>query len=367
MSKRVRMPDTNAWTVEDWRDLWQSMEAVRNRIRERHGMAPLSPSGGPVGRLVGAAAKIVNLWDLYQADDNSVSPHDYFQGQDFADLAQAVADVHRIEAWAITLGTSRNYRRNSIAAVKAAFAWGARMGLLESDPVVRTPKPPPERRRAIPSRTDVDKLLEATEGTAFGQLVRVLADTGCRLGDAASLESRHVRWSERIAVLDSHKTDRATGDKVVPLTPRVLELLRDLADRYPDGTLLRTTRGNAWSTSSAAHEFVHWRQRLELPASLTAHGIRHRFVTDATRVLPRPVVAALLGYASTEVIDRIYDHSPDEVRESAAAMTAALDAVSRDSAGSRTPSSGPEPDAGTAKPPRPEPRRGTPRRRPGRG
>ncbi len=107
--------------------------------------------------------------------------------------------------------------------------------------------------------------------------------------------------------------------------------------------------------------------KVELPASLTAHGIRHRFVTDATRVLPRPVVAALLGYASTEVIDRIYDHSPDEVRESAAAMTAALDAVSLRSADTRPPASPePEPDAGKAKPHRPEPRRGTPRRRPGR-
>lgn len=275
---------------------------------------------------------------------------------------------HHVEAWAITLGESRNYRRNSIAAVKAAFAWGARMGLLESDPVVRTPKPPPERRRAIPSRADVDRLVEATAGTPFGAIVLVLADTGCRLGDAASIEARHVRWDERVAVLDVHKTDRVSGDKVVPLTPRVLKLLRDLSSRHPTGPLLRTTRGNQWRTWAVAHEFVHWRKRLGLSDALTAHGLRHRFVTDAVGVLPRPVVAALLGYSSTEVVDRVYDHSPDEVRESAAVMTAALDAVSRRNTATPQPDASAQ-QAGVEQTGRPQ--RGTtagkPRRRPGRG
>jgi integrase len=240
---------------------------------------------------------------------------------------------HHLDAWARSMGSSRNYRRNNLAAVKAAFAWGRKMGLLGSDPVADTPKPPPERRKAIPLREEIDRLLEATDGTPFGDFVRVLADTGCRLGDAASIEARHVHWAEKVAVLDTHKTDEHTGDKIIPLTDRAAAILERAAARHPDGPLLRTTRGNPWRTWAVAHEFVHWRRRLGLSESLTAHGVRHRFVTQGVRVLPRPLVAALMGYSSTEVIDRIYDWSKEELQAEAQGLRAALELVNRQSAG----------------------------------
>lgn len=64
--KRNKMPDTSRWTVEDWRDLWESMETVKDRIRRRHGMAGPAPAvvahtPGPwraVGRLVLAESRV---------------------------------------------------------------------------------------------------------------------------------------------------------------------------------------------------------------------------------------------------------------------------------------------------------------------
>lgn len=284
-------------------------------------------------------------------------------------LAAAIVP-HDLLEWARAF-KSANYRRNNLAAVKAAFAWGETVGLLTTNPVSKTPKPAPRRRQAIPTADAVARFLDATAGTPLGDLARVLWDTGCRLQDARRLEARLVRWDAGVAVLPEHKTDGTTGKpKVVAIPAGTLELLKRLAERWPEGALLRNTRDQAWTQSAVSQAFQAARIPLGMGPEMTPHGLRHRWVTDAAKVLPRPVVAALAGHG-VEMTDRIYDHTDDEILSDAAAMVAAAELV-RGRTHSRHPPPGPSatrpPDAAPAPSPsahtgsRPTSRRSRPRR-----
>jgi integrase len=346
-------------------------EAKRAFHRLKAGLDRSTGETAPAGPAVGEL--IVQFLDHAKAE-HKPSTYAYYRhrlrmfADRHADSAAKSITPHDVIAWARQYGTSPTYRRNTIAAVKALFAWSRLVGLIAADPVADTPKPA-ARRRAIPGREAVARLLEGTEGTPLGDLLKVLHETGCRLQDARRIEARHVRWEAGVAILPEHKTDGTTGrPKVIPLTDRALELLRRLADRWPSGPLLRNTRDEPWTQSAVSQAVQHRRARLGLGPEATPHGLRHRFVTDAVAVLSRPVVAATLGYRGTDMIDRVYDHTGDALTEDAAALRRAAEAVRGSAAPSppAAPMDGAGP-AGETPGPGPSARNGAARaRRPGR-
>jgi integrase len=118
------------------------------------------------------------------------------------------------------------------------------------------------------------------------------------------------------------KTTRRTGRlRVIHLTPRALELCRELAKAHPEGPLLRNSIGGAWTPDSIGSRFYRLRKALGLPAGTCAETIRHGWITDALQAgVPVATVSALAGHVDTAMVSRVYsklhqrtDHLREEV------------------------------------------------------
>jgi integrase len=220
---------------------------------------------------------------------------------------------HHVADWAGGHGWGPSTRRGAITAVKAAFAWGRKMGHLELDPIKDLDKPTPVRREKIISRAQAKAILGAVPAR-FGLFLEFLLECGARPGEAAALTKADVDLERGIAVLVEHKTERSTRkSRLIPLSARARQILTDQIGENPAGALFRNDKGNAWTRYAMACAFRRLRAKLGMGKEATAQAMRHRFATDAAKILPNTVVAAILGHKSTAMVDRVYTHIGDEV------------------------------------------------------
>lgn len=200
-------------------------------------------------------------------------------------------------------------RAGVITTIKRVFRWAKRTGLIDLNPLADLEKPRARRREAIPTPEGARAALDGCTTEPFRDFLWVLHETGCRPGEARRIEAKdldldHGHWRR------PGKTTRRTGVlRTVHLTPALTERLRVLAGRWPDGPVLRNTRGNPWTQSGINCAMRRLRARIGAGGELTPYGMRHLFVTDALASnVPIATVAELVGHRSTAMISRYYSH-----------------------------------------------------------
>jgi integrase len=90
----------------------------------------------------------------------------------------------------------------------------------------------------------------------FAALLRFLWLTGCRPSEAASLTADAVRWEQRCAVLEKHKTAHLGRVRVIYLSEEALAILREQQKEHPQGFLFRRPSGGKWTTHSITGKFA---------------------------------------------------------------------------------------------------------------
>ena len=216
------------------------------------------------------------------------------------------------------------YRAGNVTAVKAAFNWARRMGLVDTNPIAGMPKPRPRRTQSIPDHAGLARALAACASREFALLLRVVFATGCRKSEALRLEARDIDWG-RALWHRAGKSTHATGkERVVHLPADVLAELAERARACPDGPLLRNTEGRPWTDSAINSQLRRIRKRAGGVEALTIQSLRHLFVSDALeRGVPIATVAELVGHASTAMISRTYSHLSERHEH----LKQALDAI----------------------------------------
>ena len=145
-----------------------------------------------------------------------------------------VADITRasLEAWIISLVESRKPATASTRyrAIARLFAWLVTEGELERSPMQgmrgpRVPEDPP----AVLGLDDLRRLVAACQGTGFDErrdtaIMRMLIDTGVRLGELAGLTMQDVDLDEGLAVV----TGKGRRRRAVPIGAKATAAL----DRY---------------------------------------------------------------------------------------------------------------------------------------
>lgn len=147
--------------------------------------------------------------------------------------------------------------------------------------------------------------------------VRLLALTGCRLGEIEALKWSEVDIQGRALRL----TDSKEGASVRPLGSPAAEIIAGIARTDPDFVLaaVRGATGHFGGMPAALRRIVT-KAKLE---GVTAHTLRHSFASTAGDLgFSEPTIAALLGHAAGSVTSR-YVHHLDSV------LIAAADRVAR--------------------------------------
>jgi integrase len=146
-------------------------------------------------------------------------------------------------------------------------------------------------------------------------MVRFLALTGWRSGEAQALRWSEIDFTRRTARL----ADTKTGLSVRPVSYAACDVLRTMP-RHSADRVFPATRGEG--PMVGFKKFWPKIAKLrELPADVTPHVLRHSFASLAADLgYSEPTIAALIGHKGHSITSR-YIHSADAV------LLAAADAV----------------------------------------
>ena len=234
---------------------------------------------------------------------------------------------------------AQSTKRTAYAVLSLAMDAAVRDRLIPENPLVEL-KRPKKANTVVPVMTaeEVDALLDAAVGTHFESLIVLVANTGCRIGEALAL-----RWSDvdldkstatiRRASITSSSTKTAAGVRTVPLLPEVVAALKvrrsqQRADRLKMGPGWADTEGLIFTTGVGTPVDAHNARRnlrsvlkaAGLPQDRPWHTMRHSLATRLlNRGVPMPVVASILGHASIRTTVDIYGHAEPAINADALA------------------------------------------------
>lgn len=249
----------------------------------------------------------------------------------FENVAPATLTAEEVERWRLTI--PEGHRFETTQALKQAFRWAGRAGLIERHhPIldVKNPQPKPSEKKRFETWADVEKVAAEID-PRYSALVIFAAGTGLRPGEWAALEWRDFDLdSNRPSVTvrrrltkDGKVADATKNGKPrrVPLRRRVVEAIRAMPRRIDTRRVWPAARGGLI-------DLHNWREDYWHPAMIAAgyvtddekpdrgpYALRHTYATMALRAgLPTFTVARRMG-TSVQMIEQTYGHLAHDAEE----------------------------------------------------
>ncbi len=225
----------------------------------------------------------------------------------------------KIEQWLLEKGWGQSTRAAAGATVRACFNWSVKEKLLLESPLWGTKRGKYTSRQRILKADEKAKIAGVVRG-GLKDLVFFLEMTGCRpFSEAAVVTAAMIDWEEGSITFAKHKTEHQGKTRVIYLPPALLERLKQLAQRFPVGPLLRTQTGNEWTRRTACRAMRRLERRAKLDR-LNLMAWRHTYITDCLAKGMSPTIIAKLVGNSARTIAKYYDHveqRKDALREAA--------------------------------------------------
>lgn len=213
---------------------------------------------------------------------------------------------------AISKATVHSYMR----AINSFLAWARAQG----EAGAARGRLPSLRKRVLDtlSREEIQRMEEAAGTERDKLIVRVLADTGMRLGELLALRPSDLRSEGgRNVIKVRGKGDR---ERLVPLAPALARRVRRFADRRraeatSDGLFLTLRRGRTSGqldrlTESAVEQMIRSLGEIAgIGKRVYPHLLRHSFATEYLRRGGNPILLQqILGHSSLAMITQTYQH-----------------------------------------------------------
>jgi integrase/recombinase XerD len=199
--------------------------------------------------------------------------------------------------------------------------------------VAGKPQLPSRPRRVLDvlTRQEIDAMEMAVPTERDKLIIRLLADTGMRVGELCGLCPDDIKPDGRRAYLKVR--GKGAQERLVPLSPALARRIdRHIRSRPKDAgspnlfLALRRASGGDFEglTTSGVLDLVHSAaDRAGITKRVYPHLFRHSFATEALRRGMDPITTAkILGHNSLRMIERTYSHLT--VRDSYDAMLAML-------------------------------------------
>jgi integrase len=230
-------------------------------------------------------------------------------------------DQRAVSRWVVHLRTTYRTAKGdplSEASVRT-YARTANSFLKWLDQPARAQAPAARRRTLdVLSRAEIDKLESAAVTERDRLLIRVLADTGCRLGEALGLREQDVMQQERRE--HALRLGGKTGQRLAPISAGLYRRLRKYIehgrpeDYHGDHIFvgLHSVKGGRYQVPGRGTIEAMVREsasRAGIRRRVYPHLLRHSALTHLLRKGVNPIlVAEVAGHASLEMIRSTYSH-----------------------------------------------------------
>ncbi len=244
----------------------------------------------------------------------------YFGDRPLTSISEA--ELVAYQAHRLAQGRRAVTINSEIAALGFVFRWAAKRGQLSAIPSVeRIPVRPSEA--VIPSPEETVRIIEALPAH-LKPLVRFLAETGCRKGEALNLTWEcfdEAAGNVEIRSREGWTPKTLQSERRIPLSAGLLEMIRELprTGEYifgsgPDGGQIDSFR-KAWNTAVRKAGIM----RRGRPVHLPVKTLRKANATwQAERGVGESVLQSLLGHAKGSRITRqFYVHVTEDAKRAA--------------------------------------------------
>lgn len=293
---------------------WELVAPLIMRLAEREGIS-VAETKAPKPK---PPAECVELWAAKLRGEGrsnrTVKLYTYLVGRFLEKHPEPTrADIRQHIADRLGEGLSPAAVENERKALRSLFSFLHQEGLRPDDPTagIRHIRVPYNERRC-PSVEDVEKVLEvgclrSNDADKIRMIVRLIATTGLRLTETASLKKESVDFD----ALELRVTGKGNKLRVVPLLPEISDALREYMEkRLGDSPFLfpgKTENGYA-----EIYNIEKTLKRACIRASVdpfTPHGLRHFYATEMLKKGAKlEVVGRILGHSSIGVTADIYRH-----------------------------------------------------------
>ncbi|HUF63543.1 MAG TPA: site-specific integrase [Verrucomicrobiales bacterium] len=244
----------------------------------------------------------------------------------FRHLGPDKVTPHHCMQWAQEF--SKRYcgqRYNSaVAEVKRVFTLAVEHGFAAENPADALRRAPIRQKHlTLPTSQEFAQVIRELEtgvpvsGRRLADLVRLLAFTGLRIGEARELRWRDVSLEKEEILVSGGEDGTKGGDgfRIVPLIPEAMELLTRLCNERPHD---RPDHRVATAVT-ARHALPSACERAKAP-KLTHHTLRHYFATRCIEAgVDIPTVSRWLGHRDGGALAmRTYGHLRDDHSKAAA-------------------------------------------------
>lgn len=159
------------------------------------------------------------------------------------------------------------------------------------------PSRKPEKLPVVISKNEVLKIISKANNIKHKSMVALTYSAGLRVGELISLKISDIDSSRMVIHLKSAKGNK---DRIVPLSEKLLEMLRIYYKEYaPKCYLFEGQKGGKYTTSSFNKLLKSAVKRAKINKHITAHTLRHSY---ATHLLEKGtdirIIQKLLGHNS---------------------------------------------------------------------
>jgi integrase/recombinase XerD len=199
---------------------------------------------------------------------------------------------------------SHSYQNQVVNAIKLYFKTIQNVSL-ELDKIHR-----PKREKVLPnvlSKEEVKAILNAHANTKHKMMLSLIYSCGLRCGELLALKPVHIDSKRNIIMV---KNSKGKKDRIVPLSPKILEMLREyyLAFKPKNYLFEGQTVGNPYDNRSLQQVLKQALTKAGITKPVTLHWLRHSYATHLLESgTDLRYIQELLGHNSSKTTE-IYTH-----------------------------------------------------------
>ena len=168
----------------------------------------------------------------------------------------------------------------------------------------------PKREKVLPnvlSKEEVKAIISAPTNQKHKTMLSLIYSCGLRCGELLALQPHHIDSKRNIVLL---KNSKGKKDRIVPLSPKILELLRDYYRVYKPKTFLfeGQKEGTPYDARSLQLILKQALKKTGITKPATLHWLRHSYATHLLESgTDLRYIQELLGHNSSKTTE-IYTH-----------------------------------------------------------